>query len=75
QEETSPAYPEMPLPFKLAKQHTVEKFERDYLTNCLKTTNGNITRAAQIARIDVKNFYLKIMKYDIDPQSFKKHTE
>ncbi len=61
--------------FKVAKQHAVEQFERDYIIDCLKSTRGNISRGAQVAGIDVKNFYEKMTKYGIDPHSFKKPSE
>ncbi len=61
-----------PLTFMSAKQYAVEKFEREYICDCLNTTKGNISRAARTAGIDVKNFYAKMRKYEIDPHSFKR---
>jgi transcriptional regulator with PAS, ATPase and Fis domain len=61
-----------PLGFKLAKQHAIETFERQYLTNCLKASGGNISRAAEMAEIDFKNFYAKMRRLGIDPLVFKK---
>ena len=58
--------------FKLAKQHAVEMFERQFLTNCLQASGGNISRAAAMAEIDFKNFYAKMRRLGIDPQVFKK---
>lgn len=58
--------------FKVAKQHAVQKFEREYIVDCLKATQGNITRAAQIAGIDIKNFYVKMTKHGINSHLFKK---
>jgi transcriptional regulator with PAS, ATPase and Fis domain len=60
------------LDFKQAKQQAVEAFERQYLTNCLKASGGNISRAAEMAEIDFKNFYTKMRRLGIDPQVFKK---
>ena len=57
--------------FKIAKQRVVEKFENEYITDSLKASKGNINRAANIAGINVKNFYEKMKKYGIDPQVFK----
>jgi len=58
-------------PFKISKQNMIEKFELDYIIDCLKTCNGNISRAATIAGINVKNFYQKMTKYDIDAHAYK----
>lgn len=54
-----------------AKKRVVEDFERRYILDCLRNTNGNISQAARAARVDVKNFYVKMRKYGIDPHDFK----
>jgi len=69
---TSAPSSDKPAPFKIAKQRAVQKFEREYIADCLKTAHGNISRAAQTAGIDVKNFYVKMTKYGIDPYLFRK---
>ncbi|NOZ69368.1 MAG: hypothetical protein GXP46_09035 [Deferribacteres bacterium] len=58
--------------FKAAKRQAVEQFERRYIIDCLKTAGGNISSAARIAGINVKNFYDKMKKYAINPHSYKK---
>lgn len=58
--------------FKLAKRRIVEKFEQEYIIECLKASKGNISCAAKVAGIDVKNFHTKMTKYGIEPHSFKK---
>jgi len=58
--------------FRAAKQRVVEEFERDYITRCLRETEGNISQAARAAGIDVKNFYDKMSRYGIDALAFKK---
>ena len=60
-----------PSSFKIAKQNVVEKFERDYVCDCLKTSKGNVSKAATVAGINVKNFYQKMNKYEIDSHAFK----
>jgi len=62
---------EKPVPFKIAKQRTMEKFEKEYLINCLGETKGNISRAAKKAGIHFKNFYAKIEKYGISASDYK----
>jgi Nif-specific regulatory protein len=62
---------ESAMSFKLAKRKIVQQFERDYIVNSLEAANGNISRAAQNAGINVKNFYVKMSHYGIDPHNFK----
>lgn len=64
-----------PLGFKLSKQRAVDDFERQYLTDCLQASGGNISRAAAIAEIDFKNFYAKMRRLGIDPLIFKKASD
>ena len=54
-----------------AKRRVGEDFERRYIRTCLKTTNGNISQAARVAQIDVKNFHVKMRKYRIEAHDFK----
>ncbi len=42
-----------------------KRFEREYLLDLLKITNGNITKAAQIAGIARQNIHMKIRQYGI----------
>ena len=60
-----------PSSFREAKYRATEKFERAYIIDCLTNAQGNISRAAQIAGINVKNFHAKMSKYEIDPHAFK----
>lgn len=63
---------DMPISsFKIAKQKVVETFEKQYIQNCLKSSKGNITQAAQIAQINIKNFHQKMKKYHIEAFHFK----
>ena len=36
-------------PFGEAKRHAVEQFERDYLTDLMRSHGGNVTRASRIS--------------------------
>jgi len=47
------------------------EFERDYLTQVLQITNGNVTRAAQIAKRNRTEFYKLLHKHHLDPAQFK----
>jgi Nif-specific regulatory protein len=57
--------------FREAKQRVVERFEREYLSRCLREAGGNISQAARAAGIDYKNFYIKMQQLGIDPAGFK----
>ncbi|NUO81480.1 sigma-54-dependent Fis family transcriptional regulator [candidate division KSB1 bacterium] len=57
--------------FKLAKACALQKFEREYLAECLLASRGCITSAAHIAGMDVKNFYAKMKRLGLDPHAFK----
>ncbi|HBL25900.1 MAG TPA: hypothetical protein DD490_03595 [Acidobacteria bacterium] len=57
--------------FRAAKQRMIERFERDYLSRCLRRAGGNISLAARLAKIDYKNFYTKMQQYDIDAARYR----
>lgn len=60
--------------FKISKQKIIENFEYEYISECLRTAKGNISKAARAAGINIKNFYTKMKKCGIDPITFKKST-
>ncbi|MFQ5709435.1 MAG: sigma-54 interaction domain-containing protein [bacterium] len=62
---------ETPSCFKAAKQRVVERFEKEYIADCLKASKGHISDAAKSAGIDVKNFYEKMKKYGVHAHTFK----
>jgi two-component system, NtrC family, response regulator GlrR len=47
------------------------RFERDYLIQVLKITNGNVTHAARLARRNRTEFYKLLQRNQLDPSSFK----
>ena len=47
------------------------EFERDYLTQLLQITNGNVTKAAQIAKRNRTEFYKLLHKHHLEPAHFK----
>lgn len=55
-----------PLPYPEAKK----LFELNYLNQLLQSAGGNITRAAEIAKMPRQNLYLKLNKYKIDSRSY-----
>ena len=46
-------------------------FERDYLTNLLKVTNGNVTKASEIAKRNRTELHRLLKKHRIEAQSFR----
>jgi len=47
------------------------QFERDYLTQLLQITNGNVTQAARIAKRNRTEFYKLLHKHHLNPPKFK----
>ncbi|HLG18960.1 MAG TPA: sigma 54-interacting transcriptional regulator [Bdellovibrionota bacterium] len=54
------------LPFKDAKEKWIEAFERDYLVECLRKNNMNISKAAKQAGIDRKSVQRLLKKYSLN---------
>jgi two-component system, NtrC family, response regulator GlrR len=48
-----------------------EKFSRDYLTENLQRTAGNVTQAARLAKRSRTDFYKLLARYRIHPEDFK----
>jgi two-component system response regulator GlrR len=47
-------------------------FELDYLTRLLRTTEGNVSAAARLAKRNRSDFYSLLGRHQLDPASFKK---
>jgi len=47
------------------------KFERDYLVQLLKITEGNVTQAARLAKRNRTEFYKLLQRHQLDPKLFK----
>jgi two-component system, NtrC family, response regulator GlrR len=48
-----------------------KRFERDYLVQLLKITNGNVSQAARLAKRNRTEFYKLLQRNDLTPGSFK----
>jgi len=57
--------------FEDARRH----FERDYLAQILKVTNGNVTRAARLAKRNRTEFYKLLQRHHLNPSLFKPETQ
>ncbi len=55
------------LPFDEARR----QFERDYLTQLLKLTAGNVSQAARLARRNRTDFYALLGRHQLEPAAFK----
>ena len=55
------------LPFADARR----RFEREYLTELLQTTQGNVTQAARLAKRNRTEFYKLLHRHQLDPAYFK----
>jgi two-component system response regulator GlrR len=47
------------------------KFERDYLAQILRITDGNVTQAARLAKRNRTEFYKLLQRHQLDPRLFK----
>jgi two-component system, NtrC family, response regulator GlrR len=48
-----------------------DQFARDYLTNNLQTTAGNVSQAARLAKRNRADFYKLLARYRLEPGDFK----
>jgi two-component system response regulator GlrR len=54
-------------PFEQARR----KFEREYLAQLLKITDGNVTQASRMAKRNRTEFYKLLQRHQLDPRLFK----
>jgi len=47
-------------------------FERDYLSQLMRITDGNVTQAARLAKRNRSDFYSLLNRHQLDPTAFKK---
>ncbi|PJA98477.1 MAG: hypothetical protein CO128_07110 [Ignavibacteriales bacterium CG_4_9_14_3_um_filter_30_11] len=57
--------------FISAKKIIVESFEKKFLIERLKETNGNVTEASKISGIERQSFQRLMKKYDLSSEEFK----
>jgi len=57
------------VPFKVAKQHMIDDFDRRYLEALLAANDGNISAAARAAGIDRMSIYKMIKRLGLDDRT------
>ena len=53
------------VPFNRAKEDTIARFEREYVTRVLRRSGGNVTRAAKLAGKNRRAFWEIMHKHNI----------
>jgi DNA-binding NtrC family response regulator len=57
--------------FREEKEALMRRFEKDYVTAVLELENGHVTRAAERAGLDRKNFWQLMKRHEIKSDDFK----
>lgn len=60
--------------FKRAKQEVIKSFERKYLKDALRNSQGNVSEAARTVKMSRPLFYEKMKKHKLTSLNFKKNT-
>jgi DNA-binding NtrC family response regulator len=55
------------------REQRVAAFERQYLTDLLKTHGGDVSESARDACVPRGTLYRLMKKYDVAPQSYRRH--
>jgi len=58
-------------PLKRARKSVLEKFERSYLANLLRSTGGRMDKAAKRAGIDARTLFEKMKQYGLSKRDFR----
>ena len=59
------------LPYKQAKETTLQQFNHAYVGHLLTLHGGNVTQAARAAGLERQALQQIMRRYDIDPQSYR----
>ncbi len=62
-------------PYNVAKSSILEDFSTKYLTNALKRTNGNVSKAAQMSGLERQSFQRLLRKYNINAEEFRNNSK
>lgn len=66
-----PAPPSSPLSYKPAKERALQEFTRAYITDLLRQTRGNVSRAAALSGLGRASFQKILRRLKIDPAIFR----
>ncbi|MBW2477800.1 MAG: sigma-54-dependent Fis family transcriptional regulator [Deltaproteobacteria bacterium] len=61
----------MAQPLKMARSSFIKSFEKDYLINLLRLTNGRVGEAAKKAGIDTRSLYDKMKRFNLNKKDFR----
>ena len=59
------------LPYKEAKEQTLQSFNTNYINNLLTESNGNVTRAAKICGLERQALQQVMRRYGIKADPFR----
>jgi|GEM_PF-4315243 len=59
------------LPYREAKEAVLKEFEREYALKLLAKNKGNISKSAQAAGMDKKNFWVILQRCGINYKDLK----
>jgi DNA-binding NtrC family response regulator len=64
-EPAAPARPEPVGPYHAAREHALARFQKEYLATLLDQTEGNMSRAAEIAGVERSTLYRMLEKHGV----------
>jgi len=67
----TPDLPDADASFSDLRKKVLSDFDKKHIITCLANNKGNITRTAADLKIDKKNFWMMLKKYNIDHNAYK----
>ena len=72
--EGSPYSVNIDIPFKVARSMVEKRFEKAYILESLKRSEGNVTKTANVTGINTRTLWRKIKEYELDTDRFRSQT-
>jgi len=69
--EGSPYSVNIDIPFKVARSMVEKRFEKAYISESLKRSEGNVTKTANVTGINTRTLWRKIKEYELDIDRFR----
>jgi DNA-binding NtrC family response regulator len=63
------------LPLKKVKENLIDQLEQKYLSQLLKSKQGNINAVARSAQVDNKTLYEKMKRHGLRKEDFKNSSQ